>query len=112
MRALSLVEKGWAGARLLSIDLARKGTPVVHLVRGKLPRSTLEALTPCKGVEIASVSPQMYRVAAWLRLWAGQSMGSVGLVITDNAKTAEWVKSSFPGLKEKVRIVAEPETRG
>jgi len=106
-KAISLVEKGWAGARWLSIDLARQGTPVTHLVKGALPRATREVLTPRPGVSIVGVPQRLYRAAAWLHLWAGQATGSVGMVITDNAKSAEWVKGAFPGLKEKVRLVAE-----
>ena len=107
VKALSLVEKGWAGARRLSLDLAGKGTPVTHLVRGSLPRATLEVLTPREGVALVGVPPPLYRPVAWLCLWAGQLTGSVGMVITDNAKTEGWVKGAFPRLKEKVVVVQE-----
>ncbi len=109
MRALSLVEKGWAGARWLSIDLARQGTPVTHLVRGTIPQATREVLTPTPGISIVGVSPRLYRVAAWFHLWVAQTLSGVGMVITDNAKTAGWVRSAFPELKERVLLVAEGE---
>lgn len=110
MTALSLVEKGWAAARWLSLDLARKGIRVRHLVRGSIPRPTREVLTPAAGVTLEGVPLRIYRPVAWVELWAGQLTGTLGMVITDNAKTAGWVKKSFPRLREKVLLLGETES--
>ena len=109
MMALSLVEKGWAAARWLSLDLARKGTPVRHLVRGSIPRTMREVLAPSVGVTLQGVPLRLYRPAAWMELWLGQLTGRIGMVITDNAKTAGWVKKSFPRLREKILLLGETE---
>ena len=109
MRALSLVEKGWAGARQLSLDLARRGASVRHLVRGTLPPSTRRILTPCVGVSIRGIPARVHRAAVWPHLWWGQVIGGVDLVITDNAKTAGWVRRRFPRLREKVLLLGEGE---
>lgn len=110
VQALSLVEKGWAAARALSLHLARKGIPVLHLVKGSIPRATREVLTPDRGVTLRDIPQRLYRAAAWVHLWLGQLTGRTGIVITDNAKTAGWVKKCFPRLRERVLLVAETET--
>lgn len=110
MMAFSLVEKGWAAARWLSLDLAGKGIPVRHLVKGTIPRPTLEALTSGAGVSLRGVPQRLYRAAAWAHLWMGQITGKIGMVITDNAKTAGWVRKSFPRLREKVLLLGETES--
>lgn len=109
MYALSLVEKAWAAARSLSLELAGAGTPVRHLVKGTLPRPTREALTPAAGVTLCGVPARLFRVAAWAQLTAGQWIGNLSMVITDNAKTAGWVKKRFPRLREKVLLLGETE---
>lgn len=103
------MEKGWAAARSLSLELAGKGIPVRHLVKGRIPRPTREVLTPRAGVTIQGVPQRLYRMAAWSHLGLGQLTGSIGMVITDNSKTAGWVKKSFPRLRERVLWIGEQE---
>ncbi len=105
--ALSLVEKGWAAARWLSLEMAGKGIPVCHLVKGAIPRPTREVLSPGAGVTLRGVPQRFFRGAAWAQLWLGQTTGRIGMVITDNAKTAGWVRKRFPRLREKVLLLGE-----
>ena len=107
---LSLVEKGWAAARWFSLELAQRGTPVRHLAKGTIPRPTREVLTPAPGVTLHGAPQRLYRAAAWAHLWKAQLTGKVTVVITDNTKTAGWVKKSFPRLREKVLLLGETET--
>ncbi len=110
MRAISLVEKGWAGARWLSIILAKEGTPVHHLVKGRLPNQVLRIITPYPRITLHGIPPKAHRVAAFLILALGQVPGTVGMVIVDNSKTAQWVARWFPVLRDRIVLVGETET--
>lgn len=103
---LSLVEKGWAGARTISLKMAQRGIPVFHLVRGTLPRSVLKILSLPSGMILLGVPPQLYRLAAWCFLRGGQA----DLVIVDNPRALDWVARQFPRLRESILLVGETPT--
>ncbi len=110
MRAVSLVEKGWAGARCLSVELSERGTRVRHLVRGTIPKEILSVITPHPGIQIQGIPVRLYRPAVWAALLLEQLLGRLRLVIVDNPKTAEWVARTFPGFKKKILLVGETAT--
>ena len=77
MQAISLVEKGWAGARRLSIPLAQRGVRVRHLVKGRLRAEVLKVIAPHPGMTIRGVPRRLYRLAAWFTLQWSLRRGAV-----------------------------------
>ena len=106
MQAISLVEKGWAGARRVSIRLVREGGSVRHVVRGRLDAELLNSLTPYARMTIRGVSPGWYRTVAWFEL-ARALPGGLSLVIVDNENAAVWVSRCFPMMRERILVVQE-----
>ena len=110
MQAISLVEKGWAGARRLSIELVQRGGSVRHVIRGRLDAELLSVLTPYPRLTIRGVPLRWYRVAAWLELAVALAGGGPQLILVDNEKAAAWVGGWFPMLRERVVVVQEDAT--
>ncbi|MBI4342355.1 MAG: hypothetical protein HY599_03190 [Candidatus Omnitrophica bacterium] len=109
MQAISLVEKGWAGARQLSIQLARRGVRVRHLVKGALSREVLEVLTPHEGMTIHGVPRRAYRPVAWLALQRGRWRGDLALVLVDNERAFQWVSRVVPSLGGRLVLIQEAD---
>ena len=107
MRVLSLVEKGWAGARQLSIHLARAEGEVEHLVRGRISRDVLAVMTPHPGMRIRGIPRQWYKVIVWIRLFVAQRLRQPSLILIDNERTAQWIDRWFPSLRKSVVLVLE-----
>ncbi len=107
MVAISLVEKGWAGARRLSIELSRTGVGVRHLVRGTIAPEFLSVITPYPGVSIRGIPVRWYRIATWGTLLLWQFRPGLHAVIVDNTRTADWVTKTFPRLADKLVRVNE-----
>ncbi len=106
-RVLSLVEKGWAGARQLSIRFSREGLQVRHLVRGRLAADVRACLTPYAGITIWGIPRRVYRVVVWLQLFAAPLRGPVRAILIDNERSARWINRWFPHLQEYVILIQE-----
>lgn len=104
---LSLVEKGWAGARRLSIDIVQRGGVVRHVVRGRLDADLRSVLTPYPRMTIRGVALRWYWPAAWLELAVALAGGGPRLILVDNEKAAAWVGGWFPMLRERIVVVQE-----
>ncbi len=104
---LSLVEKGWAGARQVSIRFTESGAQVEHLVRGWISREVLEVITPYRGVRVRGIPKQWYKVIAWVRLFLDQGSRHLTLILVDNERTVQWIGRWFPALRQKVVLVLE-----
>ena len=107
MIALSLVEKGWAGARRFSIQLSDKGVAVRHLVKGTIAPEFLAVITPYRGVSIHGISARGYRIVTWAALLLYQFHPGLQAVIVDNTRTSDWVAKTFPRLAGRLIQVAE-----
>lgn len=105
MWVISLVEKGWASARHVSIELTLQGARVFHLVKGRLPRGLLEVLTPYARMSIYGIPRPWFRVSAWLCLVPAQFMRP--FVMVDNQRSVEWIQREFPLLRHRVVLVRE-----
>ncbi len=107
MVALSLVEKGWSGARRLSIELSGTGIEVRHLSRGRIAPEIVAVITPYPKISIRGIPVRWYRIAAWWTLLSWQFRPSLQAVIVDNARTTDWVTKTFPRLTDKLLQVKE-----
>ncbi len=106
-RAISFVEKGWAGARQFTIPLAQQGMRIEHVVKGKVADAVLAIITPYPGMRISSVSRRWYRFATWIMLLLAVPDRQLDMVIVDNERSAKWVGSSFPMLRKKLVLIQE-----
>lgn len=106
-RAISLVEKGWAGARQLTIAWARQGIRVRHLIAGRVPADLRAIITPHAGMVIAGVPRRWYRWAAWWILLTALCRGAPAAVLVDNEHAARWVSTCFPGLRGRLLVIEE-----
>ena len=111
MIVLSFVEKGWAAARWLSIGLAKEGYQVKHLVRGKISRDVLLAITPHRNIRITSTSTRFFRSAAWATLMLSTLTKKPAIILSDNEKTADWISQNFKGFRNKV-VLLKDSARG
>ncbi len=107
MRVISLVEKGWGGARRLSIQLAGRGVTVSHYVRGCLSRELLGVVTPYAGMTIRGFDPRWYKTIVWFILLSTQGQREALMVLVDNERTFSWVKRFFPRLQDALVLVHE-----
>ena len=104
---LSFVEKGWAGPRQLSIELSKRGVPVRHLVKGRIPAEVIRVIPPYEGVSIHGVPRRWFRfviVGELLWWWMGLRLA---LVFADSRPTEAWLRRWFPFLREKLVLVQE-----
>lgn len=106
---VSLVEKGWAGARRLSITMVQEGHQVHHLVRGRIPRNLLEVITPYPGITIRGYPAKWYRVAVWMILARAILTPRRTVVLVDNDRAESWVKRQFPRLHSVILVRETPE---
>ncbi len=107
MEIISLVEKGWTGARQVTIDAVCAGHSVRHFVRGKLPRTVLEVLTPYPNMRIQGYSPRWYRMVVWGALVRRTLSMSTPLVLVDNERALRWVTRWFSWWRNRVVLVPE-----
>jgi len=108
MEIVSLVEKGWAGARQITMSAVQAGHDVQHFVRGRLSHVLLEALTPYPRMRIRGYSPSWYRVAVWGALVRRTLTLSAPIVLVDNERAMRWVAQWFPWWRSRVIMVREP----
>ena len=104
---LSLVEKGWAGARQLSIRFSPEGLRVRHLVRGRLAADVLACLSPYAGITIWGIPRRVYRAVVWLELLAAPLHGPVRAILVDNERSVKWITRWFPQLQDRVVLLQE-----
>lgn len=73
-RALSLVDRGWAGARACSLALAREpDIRVTHLIRGRLAPEVLGIITPHPMIRLADAPKR------WYSLWLAATLAREAL---------------------------------
>ena len=90
---LSLVERGWGGARECSLKLQTMGIPVTHLIKGVLGDEVLGMIAPYPNIAIVDVPPLLFRLRFWCAVVAGTLSRRLRWILTDHPKTArelEW----------------------
>lgn len=83
---LSLVERGWQGARECSLELSRQGIRVEHLVKGRLKGARCLIVLP-RAMTLIDVPRQFFPAALWARLLWQFFARRVKWVICDNERT-------------------------
>ena len=87
VEALSLVERGWRGARQCSLALNANRICVTHLVKGRLSREIRELIAPYPFIRVRAVPRWMF--PAWARgMLIGAAMRRrLRWVLIDNPRT-------------------------
>ena len=84
---LSIVERGWRGARECSLALHRLAIPVTHLIKGYIggPVRAMIQTTPL--TTIVSVPRALFRVWLWGMLMWQTATGRLRWVLLDHERT-------------------------
>ena len=84
---LSLVERGWSGARTCSLRLNVIAIPVTHLIKGWLNAEHRAMIEPRPYIRILSVPRPMFRIGMWLALAGSTLTGRLRWVLVDQERT-------------------------
>ena len=84
---LSVVERGWRGARECSLVLRTRGISVTHLVKGSLSADVRAMITPYPLIRVIDVPRTVFRARLWgLLAWRTMTK-QVRWVLVDNERT-------------------------
>jgi len=84
---LSVVERGWRGARECSLVLSTVGVPVTHLIKGFLNAELREMIRPYPGIRMISVPRPLFRLWLWWTLCWQTTTGRLRWVLLDHERT-------------------------
>ena len=84
--ALSVVERGWRGARECSLALAGRGIPVTHLIRGIVRPEFRAVIRPHTHVRLIDLPRAFYAVVLWPSLIVGGVLRRIRWVLVDNER--------------------------
>lgn len=84
---LSVVERGWRGARECSITLSARAVPVTHLIKGSLKTNLRAMIRPYPGVRLVCVPRIAFRAWLWGMLVWGTMLRRVKWVLVDHERT-------------------------
>jgi hypothetical protein len=84
---LSVVERGWRGARECSLDVARQGIQVTHLIKGRLPPDVRRLIQPVQGIALYDAPRWRFPLLLWTHLVAGALTRRVRWALFDHERT-------------------------
>lgn len=84
---LSVVERGWAGARQCSLALAGRDIQVHHLIKGWLGRELRAMIVPYPHIRVRSVPRPLFRAGLWWALVTQPAVGRLRWLLIDHERT-------------------------
>ncbi len=84
---LSLVERGWRGARECSLILSARGISVTHLIKGSLSPDVRVMIQTVPHTRIIDVPRLWFRVATWGHVLFVGGRGMTRWVLVDHERT-------------------------
>ena len=84
---LSVVERGWRGARGCSLELAAQGIPVRHAIKGTLSREILAMIAPREGIRVTAAPRWRFRLQVWSILIGETLTRRLRWVMIDHERT-------------------------
>ena len=84
---LSVVERGWRGARQCSLELQAMAVPVTHLIKGSLSADLLAMIRPYPGIRLVSIPRPLFPIWLWAVLVWRRMTGRLAWVVVDHART-------------------------
>ena len=88
---LSLVERGWRGARDCSLALSAMRIPVTHLIKGRLDADVQAMIRPFSSIAIMSVPRAWFPPTLWWVMIRGTLTGKLRWVLMDHERTWKFV---------------------
>ena len=85
---LSLVERGWRAARTAA-QQQPAGVTVVHLVKGRVPRSVRALIALTHPVRLVSSPRWLFWPLVWLSVLGGKATGRLRAVWVDHPRSYE-----------------------
>ena len=85
--ALSIVERGWRGARTCSKDLSAHGVFVRHLIKGWLSPEVCAMIQPWPRTTLISTPRWLFRAQLWWWLMGMTLSGRLRWVLIDHERT-------------------------
>jgi len=108
---LSLVERGWRGARECSLVLAGRGMGVLHLIKGSLEPEVLAMIQARPGIRLTGIPRPLFRLVLWLVLVGQTLAGRLRWVLVDNERTLRAV-APWCALCRLTPVLIEPDGNG
>ena len=87
LEVLSVVERGWRGARECSLVLQRHGIKVTHVIKGRLSPDLQRVIVPYPLIRLIVVPRVLFRPCLWAALIAASVRGRLGWLILDHERT-------------------------
>lgn len=87
IEALSIVERGWRGARECSLWLNERAIPVLHLIKGSLSAQVQAMIQPYPHIHLCSVPRLIFRVWMWGAICRETLAGRLRWVLIDHERT-------------------------
>lgn len=84
---LSVVERGWRGARECSLTLNAMAIPVTHLIKGSLSREVRAMIRPYPHIHLVSVPRALFRLWLWWTVGWRTLAGRLRWVLVDQERT-------------------------
>ena len=84
---LSLVERGWQGARQCSLALDAKAIPVIHVIKGSLDAGVRAMIQPYPHIRLLAVPRWSFRVWVWTLMVWGTLRGRLGWILLDHERS-------------------------
>jgi hypothetical protein len=85
---LSVVERGWFGARDCSLELSARGVPVLHAIKGRLTADELRLIEPRPLITIRAVPRPIFRAWLWLAIARLAARRRIRWCLVDHERTA------------------------
>ena len=106
---LSLVERGWKGARECSLQLANLGIRVDHLIKGRLG-AVRGLIAPNQSIRLIDIERQLYPLALGWWLFFGALTRRIRWVLCDNERTLKRVEPWSRRLGLEALLIREEES--
>ena len=84
---LSVVERGWRGARECSLTLALQGIRVTHLIKGRLGPEVRGLIRPVQGIALVAAPRWRFRLWFWAHLLSGAIRRRAMWALFDHERT-------------------------
>lgn len=86
-RIVSVVERGWRGARECANAANAAGAPVIHLIKGRISPQVREMIGPTPQQQVVAWPRPLFYLGLWCWLVPRALLGRVRWVLVDHERT-------------------------
>ena len=84
---VSLVERGWQGARECSLDPSLSDRDMVHVIKGLVPRPVIDMIVTTPSTQLACAPKWLFWLLVWALLPGLWLTGRLQAVLVDNDRS-------------------------